>query len=123
MKLRIRGDSIRLRLTQAEVTQLSETGRVEESTRFGPDERFTYALALGGIALAAKLSSGGGIEISVPREVGHAWATGESVGMEGAQDLGDGSKLRILVEKDFACLTERPHEDDADAFPNPNGSC
>jgi hypothetical protein len=37
--------------------------------------------------------------------------------------VGDGKTLRILVEKDFACLTKPPHEDDADAFPNPNKSC
>ncbi len=122
MKLRIRGDSIRLRLTQTEVKKLAEDGRIEDVTRFGPDDRFTYAIAFGGSTLAAKLESRG-IEITVPGEVARAWATSDSVGIEGARDLGDGTTLRILVEKDFACLTERPHEDDADAFPNPGSSC
>jgi len=122
MKLRIRGDSIRLRLTQSEVKKLAEEGRVEELTRFGPDERFTYAISFGGTVLSAKLVSRG-LEITVPDEVARTWASSDAVSIEGARDLGDGSTLRILVEKDFACLTERPHEDDADAFPNPNSTC
>ena len=121
MKLRIRGDSIRLRLTQAEVKRLADEGRVEDSTRFGPDERFTYAIAFGGSTLSATLSPRA-IEVTLPSDVARAWATGDSVGIEGTRDLGDGSTLRILVEKDFACLTKRPHEDDTDAFPNPNAS-
>ena len=123
MKLRIRGDSIRLRLTQTEVARLAEEGRVEESTHFGPDERFTYAIAFGAESTLSARLSPRGIEVTVPGEVARAWAASDSVGIEGARELGDGKTLRILVEKDFACLTKRPHEDDADAFPNPNTSC
>lgn len=123
MKLRIRGDSIRLRLTQSEVKRLAEDGRVEESTHFGPDERFTYAIAFGGGDTLSATLSARGIEVTVPGDVARAWATGDSVGLEGARELGEGKTLRILVEKDFACLTKRPNEDDADAFPNRSGSC
>ena len=122
MKLRIRGDSIRLRLTRGEVAALAEGRIVEESTGFGPDARLSYAITLGGASLAAKLA-GPRIEVCVPADVGRAWAAGDSVGIEGVQAAGEGRTLRILVEKDFACLTERPHEEDADAFPNPNTSC
>lgn len=123
MKLRIRGDSIRLRLTPSEVKQLAEEGRVEQALRFGPDERFTYAIAFGGSTLSATLEDRG-IEVTVPGEAVRAWAAStDAVGIEGARDLGGGETLRILVEKDVACLTERPREDDADAFPNPSSSC
>ena len=37
------------------------------------------------------------------------------------QDVGGDEPLRILVEKDFACLVEREGEDDSDAFPHPDG--
>ena len=121
MKLRIRGDSIRLRLTQGEVAALAEGGIVEESTGFG-EARFSYAITFGGASLAAKLA-GPRIEVSLPADVGRAWAAGDTVGIEGVQPAGEGRTLRILVEKDFACLTTRPHEDDADAFPNPNTTC
>ncbi|MCW5835503.1 MAG: hypothetical protein KIS78_24085 [Labilithrix sp.] len=122
MKLRIRGDSIRLRLTQAEVTALAEGRSVQESTGFGPGSTLTYAIVVGAPTLSAKLT-GTRVEVAIPADVARAWATGDAVGVEGAQDVGQGRTLRILVEKDFACLTARPHEDDADAFPNPNASC
>jgi hypothetical protein len=58
------------------------------------------------------------MEVHVASDVARAWANGDEVGFEGLV-----GPLRVLVEKDYACLTERPHEDDADAFPNPNKSC
>ena len=33
--------------------------------------------------------------------------------------LVDGDKLRILVEKDFVCLTGREDEDESDMYPHP----
>jgi hypothetical protein len=123
MKLRIRGDSVRLRLTQSEVTALVERGAVEETTPFGAD-RLTYAVVAdlpSGSPLQAALRSAPHttrIEIHVASDVARAWATSETVGLEGANET-----LRVLVEKDFACLKDRPGEDDTDAFPNPNASC
>jgi hypothetical protein len=128
MKLRIRGDSLRLRLTQPEVTMVSARGKVEESTTFGPTESLSYALVLGALGdasrhpLTAKLA-GTCLEVTVSAEAYRAWAMSDDVGVESVQDVGGGRTLRILVEKDYACLKERPDEDDADAFPNPNASC
>jgi hypothetical protein len=122
MKLRVRGDSIRLRLTQSDVTALRERGLVEESTAFGPTQHFVYALRTAGGAISASIEASR-IEVLVPADVARTWAEGDSVGLEATQEAGGGRTLRILVEKDFACLTKRPHEDDTDAFPNPNTSC
>jgi hypothetical protein len=123
MKLRIRGDSIRLRVTQTEVAALVKGGVVEESTGFGPNACLVYALTSGGTSSVGATLSGSRIEVSVPTDVARTWASGDSVAIEGTQDIGEGRTLRILVEKDFACLTQRAHEDDTDAFPNPNASC
>ena len=49
-----------------------------------------------------------------------AWATTDQVSMQGKQVLDDGSKLQILVEKDFACLAPRDDEDGFDMFPHPD---
>ena len=116
--------SIRSARRKTLIAAIAEGRRVEESIAFGasPAERLAYAVALDGQTLAARLSSRG-IEVLLPSEAGRAWATGDTVGLEGSQPVGDGRTLRILVEKDFACLTTRPHEDDTDAFPNPNESC
>ena len=59
------------------------------------------------------------LSVSVPAGDADNWIGSEQVGIEAMQPLGGGKFLRILVEKDFACLTERVGEDDADTFPVP----
>ena len=44
MKLRLQGNSVRLRLTRSEVERLREAGLVEESVDFGAGEALTYRL-------------------------------------------------------------------------------
>jgi hypothetical protein len=128
MKLRIRQNTIRLRLTQGEVAAVVERGAVEESTHFGT-ATFVYALRAdlpAGAPLAASLESVGTTKVimvvRVAGDVARAWASGDDVGFEGSAGA-----LRVLVEKDFACLKPRGGntggEDDEDAFPNPNPTC
>ena len=117
MKLRIKGDSIRLRLTQTEVKTLAETGAVESAMRVAPEATLAYGLrASGGSDLRVEMDARG-VTVLVPEAWIGPWAGGDEVGFEGEQDAGDGRTLAILVEKDFACLHKRP--DELDAFPNP----
>ncbi len=46
MKLRIQGNSVRLRLTKTEVAQIGKVGTVKETVEFGtaPHQQFVYAL-------------------------------------------------------------------------------
>jgi hypothetical protein len=60
------------------------------------------------------------ITIRLPETMVLAWATTDQVSMQGEQVLDDGSKLQILVEKDFACLAPRDDEDESDMFPHPD---
>jgi hypothetical protein len=39
------------------------------------------------------------------------------------QPTASDAELRIVVEKDFACLTAREGEDESDNFANPNATC
>ena len=112
MKLRIRGDSLRLRLSQSEVATFAERGALTETTTFGPGVTLTFAMAFGDV-IGATLT-GARIVITVPAAAARAWATNEEVGLEATQGV-----LKIVVEKDFACLKPRG-EEDADAFPHPN---
>jgi hypothetical protein len=126
MKLRIRANTLRLRLSRGEVSELAERGEVREAIAFGPaaGERLGYAIVLSEDAkeTSARLS-GGSVEVVVPGKLAREWATSETVGFEAEQRVGEGLSLSILVEKDFACLTPRKGEDDTDAFPNPNETC
>ncbi len=48
MKLRIKGNSVRVRLDRRDLANLLATGRVEDSVTFGPDtgQRFSYAVEM-----------------------------------------------------------------------------
>lgn len=124
MKLRILDDTLRLRLTRSEVARLGAGGRVEVRTCFGPGpgETLTYALVVSesGERLRARFE-GGRITVTMPRAMAEPWTrTGVvdgPVGFEGEQDVGGGRRLRLLVEKDFACLDGSRHE--PDAYPHP----
>jgi hypothetical protein len=124
MKLRVRGNSIRLRLTKGEVSAFAEHGRVEDAVTFGGGARLAYVLAVDERAGGMHASfDGRAVTVSLPPALAREWASSERVGVEAEQRLDDGSVLRLLVEKDFACLVTRPGEDDSDAFANPNESC
>ena len=114
MKLRIRENSIRLRLTKSEVAEFGEKGLIENSTEFGKSA-FIYALKSSDSAQNLQASfENGRIEIVVPKAITENWTNTEEVGISGEIE-----SLKVLIEKDFACLTVRENEDESDAFPNP----
>lgn len=119
MKLRVQGNSLRLRLTRSEVAALDSKGEVTEEIRFSSGGALTYRLEkrTGAEALAASLSNGL-ISISVPAAAAARWVGSEEVGVYG-QD----GELRIAIEKDFRCLTRASDEQEADAYPHPAEPC
>ena len=120
MKLRILDDSIRLRLSQSDVRQVEETGLVEGRTRFPGGAVFTYALQVLDPGPAGAAYSSDRLVVSLPQTEIVNWASDETaVSIHSEVDLPDGDSLRLLVEKDFRCLTERPDEDQTDLFSNP----
>ena len=46
-------------------------------------------------------------------------ASTEQVSIAANEALDDGDSLKILVERDFACLAPREDEDESDMFPHP----
>jgi hypothetical protein len=120
MKLRIKGNSIRLRLSQSEVSDFARKARVEDSISFG-NRRLTYALIK--LDKAEEISAGfdnDRIEIRVPAALAEQWTKTPQIGFDAQPELPGGETLKILVEKDFACLSVREGEDESDAFPHPN---
>jgi hypothetical protein len=119
MKLRIHGNSLRLRLSQSEVAQFSKTGFVEDSIQFAPGASFAYALESMSTLSAPKVCySNGWLRVQVPGAAAIEWFCTDRVAISGDQPLEGGKCLSILVEKDFQCL----HGDEArdpDAYPNP----
>jgi len=113
MKIRIRGNSVRFRLTQSEVKQLSDTGSVTSQTHFG-ERIFTYQVQTqeGIDQLKASFQSAT-ITLLLPKAWGQDWYTNPKVGFQNQ----DGA-LQLLLEKDFTCLDNRM-EDESDNYPNP----
>lgn len=117
MKLRIKGNSVRLRLTQSEVAKLSADGVVSETVSFG-DRALGYEIRTDGDAADVSVDlEGFSIVVFVPEMALNDWAKSDAVSIE------HHGTPSVLIEKDFACLSERKNEDDADAFPNPRGKC
>ena len=123
MKIRIKDNSIRLRLTQAEVDSIRDNGLVTSATRFPDGRAFLYALESSPACVAPDASfSDSTISIRVPEADVLAWAATSQVSISGQQVLSDGGALSILVEKDFACLAPRAGEDESDMYPHPGAS-
>ena len=121
MKLRLKGDSIRLRLTQGEVTRLVSDGVVEENLSFpGSGGVFTYALESADWSdVITAVYDDDRMRVIVPASEAATWAGSTQVGI-----YGDANGLRITVEKDFACIKPRVGEDESDMFPHPDpGAC
>lgn len=121
MKLRISGNTLRLRLSQGDVALLAEAGLLEDIIQFGPvpDQRLVFGLIMSSDHESLSiLYEKGHIAVLVPKSIALEWVQTDLVGFSGEHPVGDGNVLRVKVEKDFKCLIERD-EDDADAFPNP----
>lgn len=122
LKLRIRRNSIRLRLGESEVAKLVSTGRVTESIQFSapPEGRLQYTLVASPDAtqIAADFALNE-ITLTVPVSLAQQWGNSAEVGMTHEQPIGNGAHLTILIEKDFNCLAPRPGEDESDTFANP----
>lgn len=126
MKLRIRGNSLRLRLLRGEVEQFGETGRIAETIQFGasPAEQIIYSLEADG--KTAKIEADfaeNKITVKVPLEFARNWAESDEVSLRGEQLIENETFLKILIEKDFVCIDRKDDQDNEDAFPHPTGKC
>lgn len=119
MKIRIKGDTIRLRLSQTEVSDIGVYNDVVETTHFGESElmyRLTSQAQANSITASFENNE---ITVVLPQQVAQNWANSDTVGVESAKD----AIPYILIEKDFQCLTVRQGEDESDLFQNPNTTC
>ncbi|MDH3350147.1 MAG: hypothetical protein OEM60_05605 [Gammaproteobacteria bacterium] len=120
MKLRIRDNSIRLRLTRGEVDTLRDAGLVGGRTVFPAGREFQYVLESSpAVVSPGAFLSDSVMTVRLPEATVLAWATTEQVSIHGEQLLQDGDTVSILVEKDFTCLAPRDGEDESDMFPHP----
>lgn len=124
MKIRIQGNSIRLRLMQEEVAILSKTGSIEDRLAFGADtasQHLVYRLEAADIPSMATFFKNGCVTVQLPNSDARAWIANGVVGFENEVVTAGNESVHVLVEKDFKCIDERSGEEDC--FPNPSVSC
>jgi len=121
MKLRIRGDSIRLRLKRGEVDQIAEGASIVEETHF-PNAVLTFRLDISENDDVSASFDNGALVVSLPKSRVLDWASTDEVSLVAEQALPGAGSLSLLIEKDFSCLEPGHHRDcgdDADTFPHP----
>ena len=122
MKLRLKGNSLRLRLGQSEVARLLAGDTIEESTTFGPlpSHRLVYALAPSATTKRVVATfEHNRILVHVPRDVVFLWANSNELAIDFHQPIDRDNTLYVLIEKDLACLDPSTTEPQNDAFANP----
>lgn len=117
MKIRLRGNSIRYRLDKTDIELLETTGKVESITHIGAGTLHFCVRSKEITDPVIKLEHDG-VHLLVPAARLTNWYAPDQVGFEVVLPNTDGSELKILVEKDFKCLTER-NEDESQSFDNP----
>jgi hypothetical protein len=118
VKLRIKGNSIRIRLGRSEVQNLAKDGAVEQFTTFGNDNWFGYAIRASADATGVTATFiGQRIVVCAPANVIREWAATDQVGIHVLQATGYG-ELAIHIEKDSDCIevSDPPSQED-EAFP------
>lgn len=119
MKLRIKGDSLRLRLAQGEMRALAEQGEVEDRVSFPGGATLRYRLRVDHKSSEISGSYVSNlIDILVPQALSEHWYGTDLVTLSASQKTA-GGELRIVLEKDWACLAPREGEDESDNFPHP----
>ncbi len=121
MKLRIKGNSLRFRLSKSEVAQLTQSGEIRETVYFGssPEAKLSYVLKTSAPQVGLSVGyANQTVTVTVNSETVSRWASVETeVGIYGSFDTGR-EPLELTIEKDFACL-DRSAEENEDTFSNP----
>lgn len=112
MKIRIKGNALRYRLTKSDIAGLADNGYLQEYTSFA-EQPLIYALkAVENDTLSAGFF-GNTITLFMPKQMAAELIHTDKVGFEAKSGA-----LQLLVEKDFTCL-DNVDEDQSDNYPNP----
>src|ERR1700749_5806 len=104
MKLRIEGNSLRLRVTQAELNRLKSGGEVAEIIHFGPELQgnLRYTLVTAEQLLPVMVSfNNSAIAVSIAPKEFESWLEESRDGIYAKLETGATGPLEVILEKDF----------------------
>ena len=101
MKLRIHGDSLRLRLNRSDVEQFRTSGVCAASLRFDSSSQLTYALETSSRLTVMEVHYlQDCIRVLLPLDMAQEWVGSDRISLS----LNRAGGLSLLIEKDFQCL-------------------
>jgi hypothetical protein len=112
MKIRIKGNALRYRLTKSDTSTLANAGYLQEKTIFSA-QALIYAIRITEDDALSATYEENKIILLMPKAMIASLVTTEEVGFSGVF-----GQLQLLVEKDFTCL-DNVAEDQSDNYPNP----
>jgi Family of unknown function (DUF7009) len=121
MKLRIKGNSLRLRVSRSELARFQLGERIEETIHFtvAPEAKLTYALELALQPVPVKVRyESNRVTVVLSEARARLWGGKDEVGVYETVGLDSVGSLDVIVEKDFACA-DGSDVDNSDTFPNP----
>ena len=125
MKLRVKGNSLRLRVSRSELARFLDGERVEETIHFtrSPEASLTYALESAVQSAPVRVQYESQIvKVILSEDQAAIWGAECKVGVYSTLDIGAAGSLAVIVEKDFACL-DRSDEENSDAFEPSGAAC
>ncbi|RYY06883.1 MAG: hypothetical protein EOP43_04960 [Sphingobacteriaceae bacterium] len=123
MKIRIKSNSVRLRLSRSEIEIFGKEGYLEEATEF-VNGTFYYVIQklFDGRSLDASFS-GQKLTVFVPQTVMQEWVNTDVVGFSHYLPVGEDKTLFLLIEKDYKCIDGDESEDQSDYYDHPVKTC
>ncbi|MBL7812934.1 MAG: hypothetical protein JNL57_11970 [Bacteroidetes bacterium] len=117
MKIRISGPSLRFRLSRSDLHTLAETGTIQSSIQLGTgnDQQWIFQLVTGNVFDMDYHS--GLLTLTLPAEEVTIWSTDNREGLYFSAETAPGVRIKIAVEKDYACLDGNTAQ--KDVFENP----
>ena len=122
MKVRIKGNSVRMRLSKSEVEAFAKEGYVEERTEF-VNSTLIYSVKTTDAETLSAAYTSGNLTLFIPANLVEQWAFTDLVGLNYNMPVKNGRYLFILLEKDFKCIDDEVTEDQSDYFENPSKTC
>jgi hypothetical protein len=122
VKLRIKKNSLRLRVSRSELDCLMAGDRIEETIQFArdPEAFLTYSMeSATGIPSTTVRYCQHRIAVVLADHDLSTWNKASQVGIYKSIDLGTDDPLELIIEKDFACLNGSD-EENQDTFANPH---
>ena len=102
MKLWIRGNSLRIRVSKTELARIADLGKAEDIVRFSSEQGLRYGVEVRPTGAITATFADAAILVTLPKPRLDLLLRPGEVSVEGSQPIGGGKVLQIVLEKDDA---------------------